>query len=107
MSANPIQFLRRIAKVEAISFLILLGVAMPLKYLAGMPMAVKICGWLHGLLFVVFCVSLLRAMVAARWPVSRAAVIFIAALLPFGPFVVDRRMAEYEREFAEEPSAPQ
>jgi len=39
-SANPIPFLRRIAKAEAISFLLLLGVAMPLKYVAGIPMAV-------------------------------------------------------------------
>jgi integral membrane protein len=106
VSANPIPFLRKVAKVEAISFLILLGVAMPLKYLAGIPLAVKICGWIHGILFVVFCAALLQTMVTARWSFSRAVPIFISALLPFGPFVLDRRMAAYEQEYAAGPSAP-
>ena len=99
MSGNPIPNLRRIVKAEAISFLLLLSVAMPLKYFAGLPVAVKVFGWLHGGLFVAFCASLLHTMVTARWPLSRAGPIFIAALLPFGPFVLDRRMAEYEAEF--------
>lgn len=96
---NPIPFLRRIALVEAVSFLVLLGIAMPLKYLAGQPLAVKIVGWAHGVLFIVFGFALLRAMLVARWPFSRATVVFIAALLPFGPFVIDRRMRDYEAEF--------
>ena len=104
MSANPIPFLRKVAKVEAVSFLVLLCVAMPLKYFAGMPMAVKICGWIHGLLFIVFCFALLQAMTNARWSFSRAVPIFISALLPFGPLVLDRRMAAYEQEYAADPS---
>lgn len=96
---NPIPFLRRIALIEAVSFLVLLGIAMPLKYLAGQPLAVKIVGWAHGVLFIVFGFALLRAMLIARWPLSRATVVFIAALLPFGPFVIDRRMRDYEAEF--------
>ena len=99
VDGNPVPLLRRIAKAEAISFLILLGVAMPLKYFAGIPLGVKIAGWLHGILFVGFCASLLHTMVSARWPVSRVAPIFVAALLPFGPFILDRRMAAYEEEF--------
>ena len=95
---NPIPFLRLAGLVEAASFLVLLGVAMPLKYLAGKPEAVKVVGWVHGVLFVVFCLALLRTLVLARWPVGRAAMVFVAALLPFGPFVVDRRMKAYERE---------
>ena len=96
---NPIPFLRRVALIEAVSFLVLLGIAMPLKYLAGQPLAVKIFGWAHGILFVVFGFALLRALLVARWPIGRAATVFIAALLPFGPFVIDRRMRDYEAEF--------
>jgi integral membrane protein len=103
---NPIPFLRATALVEAISFLVLLGVAMPLKYFAGMPQAVKVVGWAHGLLFVAFCVALLQAAVVARWPLGRAAVIFVAALLPFGPFIVDRRMKQYSGEFVSRASSP-
>lgn len=97
---NPIPILRKIALTEAVSFLVLLGIAMPLKYLAHLPMAVKIVGWIHGVLFVAFCVALFRAWIVARWPISRAAILFIAALLPFGPFVIDRRMRAWEAEFA-------
>ena len=59
----------------------------------------KIVGSIHGALFVIFCVALLRTMLVARWPLPRGAIVFIASLLPFGPFFVDRRMAEYEAEF--------
>ena len=99
MKKNPIPFLRTIAKIEAISFLLLVGIAMPLKYFAHQPLAVKIVGSIHGALFVIFCVALLRTMLVARWPLPRGAMAFMASLLPFGPFLVDRRMAEYEAEF--------
>lgn len=96
---NPIQFLRTIALIEAVSFLILLGVAMPLKYLAHMPGAVKAFGWVHGLLFITFCIALVQTIRVARWPMGRAAKVFVAALLPFGPIVLDSRMRRYSREF--------
>ena len=99
MKKNPIPFLRTIAKIEAISFLLLVGIAMPLKYLAHQPVAVKIVGSIHGALFVISCVALLHTMLVARWPLPRGALVFIGSLLPFGPFFVDRRMAEYEAEF--------
>jgi len=94
---NPVPLLRRTAIIEGVSFLVLLGIAMPLKYFADMPMPVKIVGWTHGVLFIVFCAALLRTKLIARWPVRRCAVVFVAGLLPFGPFLLDRRMAEWER----------
>jgi integral membrane protein len=100
---NPITPLRHIGYIEGISFLLLLGVAMPLKYLAGIRMAVTVAGWIHGILFVLFCVALLRAMVEARWPFARAALLFIAALLPFGPFLVDRKLRGWESDFLSAP----
>lgn len=87
-----IHHLRRIGIVEGVSFLLLLGVAMPLKYLAGIPMAVKVVGWAHGLLFMVFLLALWRAKQSARWPISSVALVFLAALLPFGPFLIDARL---------------
>ncbi|MSP40559.1 MAG: DUF3817 domain-containing protein [Deltaproteobacteria bacterium] len=92
MLTTAVGRLRAAGMVEAVSFLLLLGVAMPLKYFAGMPLAVKLVGWLHGLLFVAFCVCLLVAQGERRWPVRWTAMIFFAALLPFGPFVIDRRL---------------
>ena len=87
---TPIGRLRAIGWVEGVSFLLLLGVAMPLKYLLGWPMAVKVVGWAHGVLFVLFCAALLHAAHVSRWTLVRTGMVFVAALLPFGPFVVDR-----------------
>ena len=46
---------------EAASFLLLLGVAMPMKYMMDMPLAVRIVGMIHGVLFIAFCVALVMA----------------------------------------------
>ena len=100
---NPIDLLRLTALVEAVSFLVLVGLAMPLKYFAGMPGAVKVVGWVHGVLFVAFCLALAHTMRLARWPVGRGAMVFAAALLPFGPFLVDGRMRRYAEEFDRRP----
>ena len=95
---NPVHFLRMIGLIEGVSFLVLLLVAMPLKYFAGIPMAVKVAGWVHGLLFVVLVIALVETKLEARWSIKRAAGVLVAALLPFGPFVIDRRMKQYAAE---------
>jgi integral membrane protein len=86
-----------VGKLEGVSYLVLLGVAMPLKYLAGMPLAVRIAGSAHGGLFILLMIVL--GLAWRRAPLSRQQVVtvFIASLLPFGPFVIDRRL---EREAA-------
>lgn len=96
---SPIPFLRLITLNEAVSFLVLLLLAMPLKYLIHMPVAVKITGWIHGVLFVTFCFALLRTTLLAKWSLFRAALIFMGALLPVVPFFIDRRMGGDEKEF--------
>ena len=94
---SPIPFLRKVALAEAVSYLLLLGFAMPLKYLAGQPLGVKIIGMVHGVLFVIFGLALLRVLLAARWPFSRCVLIFMASFVPLVPFFMDRRLAEWER----------
>lgn len=97
---NPISLLRHVALAEAISYLILLGVAMPLKYVWHQPAAVKIFGSIHGGLFVLFCVALFLAWRAGRWPLGRAAMVFAVSFLPIVPFFVDRKMKQWAEEFA-------
>ncbi len=92
-AARAISWLRRIAFAEGISFLLLLGIAMPLKYWAGIPLAVKVVGWAHGVLFVALLLALARAKHRAGWSFGYAGLIVLAALLPFGPFLIDRRLA--------------
>jgi len=88
--------LRRVGVAEGISFLVLLGVAMPLKYWAGIPMAVKVVGWAHGILLILLVLALAEAKHRARWSMSYAGVVFLAALVPFGPFMIDRRLQRDE-----------
>ncbi|MEQ9502745.1 MAG: DUF3817 domain-containing protein [Deltaproteobacteria bacterium] len=92
--------LRVIGMIEGVSFLVLLGIAMPLKYLAGQPMAVKVVGWAHGVLFCAFCYALLRAKIEKDWGIKETAIPFIASLVPFGPFVIDRRLKSMEDDAA-------
>lgn len=92
MFRTSIGRLRAIALVEGVSFLLLLGIAMPLKYFAAIPQAVTIAGWLHGLLFMAFCIALTQAHQDAKWSPWRSGTILLAALLPFGPFVIDGKL---------------
>jgi integral membrane protein len=96
MLPAPVPLLRHVALAEAVSWLILLGIAMPLKYLFHQPLAVKITGALHGLLFVLFCLALLRVLWAAHWPFSRCLLIFASSFIPLLPFFLDRRMKNWE-----------
>ncbi|MGC4232177.1 MAG: DUF3817 domain-containing protein [Niabella sp.] len=82
----------KIAFAEGVSYLLLLLVAMPLKYYADFPEAVKYIGWLHGLLFVLFCIYLLKVWIGLKWSFGKALIAFIASLVPFGTFLLDARL---------------
>lgn len=86
---TPLGRLRLIALYEGISYLVLLLIAMPLKYFADLPMAVSIVGALHGLLFVLFLIAVAHVMIVHRWSVLRGLGALIASLVPFGTFVLD------------------
>lgn len=81
-----------IALIEGWSFIILLFIAMPLKYFAGFPLAVKYVGWAHGVLFVAYMIMLLRCAIENSWKLSMIAWAFIAAFIPFATFVLDRQL---------------
>jgi len=96
MLRTSIGRLRAIGFIEGLSFLLLLGVAMPLKYFAGMPQAVTAAGWVHGILFISFCIALTQAHQDANWSPWRSGSVLIAALLPFGPFAIDKKLRREE-----------
>ncbi len=85
-----------ISRAEAISFLLLIFIAMPLKYLMDMPLAVKYVGWAHGVLFMAYMLQLLTVAYQLKWDVLRVIYGFIASLLPFGPFVFERSVKKGE-----------
>jgi integral membrane protein len=102
-SNTPLGRLRAIGLLEGLSFLLLLGIAMPLKYLAGMPLMVKYVGWAHGVLFVLYIAAVVQVTLVHRWSVLRVLTAMVASLLPFGPFILDKRLHREELALAQKP----
>ena len=93
--------LRHIGLVEGTSTLLLFLVAMPLKYAADMPKAVRIVGMIHGVLYTLYVIALIRAALALKRPFKWSAKVFIAAIIPFGPFVIERGLRREEQALRE------
>lgn len=96
MKDNAVQRLRIIGFVEGVSMLVLLFIAMPLKYIANQPRAVQVVGWAHGILFMLFMAAVLVVYIRHRWPFKMLIYATLAAFLPFGTFVFDRRLRKEE-----------
>ena len=84
--------LRSVGIAEGTSFLVLLLVAMPLKYVLHMPESVRAVGSVHGFLFVLYLLALVRAAFVERWKLSRVALGFLASIVPLGVFFFDRTL---------------
>lgn len=94
--------LRIVGIAEGISFLVLLLIAMPLKYYMGMPLAVKYVGWAHGVLFIAYVIAVFLAIKAMRWNWFSVLVALGASLLPFGTFVLDKELKKRQAVLASE-----
>lgn len=83
--------LRLIAFIEGISYLILLFVAMPLKYLYDQPQAVRSVGAVHGLLFVLYVLYVFFTKIEYRWNMAKTGLLLLISLIPFGNFYADKK----------------
>ena len=99
---KALQHFRVIALLEGLSFLVLLLVAMPLKHLWGLPLAVRIMGSVHGLFVLLFLSALARVVTERTWSLRRSAIAVLASLVPFGAFALDRSL---KRELASHPES--
>jgi integral membrane protein len=95
-STKTFSWFRKIAFAEGVSFLVLLLIAMPLKYLADLPIAVTIVGGLHGLLFIGFIVMAWEVKNEYKKDWAWVAKSFIASIVPFGTFVMDHKQWKKE-----------
>jgi integral membrane protein len=75
---------------EGISFIVLLAIAMPLKYLAGMQTPVRIVGSIHGVLFIWYAIALLQAKFANGFSNKKALIAFLLSFLPLGTFFLKK-----------------
>lgn len=83
---------RLVAALEGISFLLLLGIAMPLKYIWGQPWMVQSVGLAHGLLFVLYIYGVMQYRTALGWNLRQTALALLLSVLPFGTFYVTGKM---------------
>lgn len=79
-----------IGKLEGYSYLLLLLVAMPLKYLANIPQAVRIAGTIHGLLFIAFMACIVILLNRKHFNFKQAFQAFILSIVPFGTFFLKK-----------------
>lgn len=97
---NQLRIFRTISFAEGISLLTLLLIAMPVKYFLGIPEMVKIVGWIHGILFILYVGSLVIVQVTQRWSFIFFMGAFVASVVPFGTFVLDTQLRKKENEAA-------
>jgi len=89
---TTINRLRSVGTWEAISYLLLLAIAMPLKYIWGYEQAVRTVGMAHGILWMAYIGLAVLGQIDYKWSLKTTIWLFIASLLPFGPFVADRKL---------------
>ena len=91
---RSINQLRWIGNAEGVSFLILLFISMPLKYIFDYPVAVKFNGWIHGLLFIIYIAAVLRTAYLVKWNFQRVGIALAASLIPFATFILDKKLGK-------------
>ncbi|KGX92457.1 membrane protein [Pontibacillus halophilus JSM 076056 = DSM 19796] len=92
MVSTPLKRLMYVGDAEGISFLVLLLIAMPLKYMFDIPEAVSVVGSLHGALFVLYMLTILNAFLSLKWTIGRSALAVAVAFVPFGTFLFNRML---------------
>ncbi|PUB16607.1 DUF3817 domain-containing protein [Paenisporosarcina sp. OV554] len=92
MSEIPLKRFRFMGLLEGSSLLILLFLAMPLKYFFGFPEAVRVVGSIHGFLFVSYCLFIAYMTFIVRWPFLYSVIAVIVAFIPFGNILFDRKL---------------
>lgn len=96
MIKKPLKRFRFMGLLEGSSLLILVFLAMPLKYFFGLPEAVAIVGAIHGFLFVTYCLAIAYMTFVVKWPFLYSVIAVIVAFIPFGNLLFDRRLQKLE-----------
>lgn len=92
MLSTPLSRLRLVGLLEGASFLVLLFIAMPLKYAADQPLAVRYVGMAHGILFMLYLLAIVPVALDQKWGWKTCALAVLASILPAGPFVFDAKV---------------
>lgn len=93
---TPLRRFRWFALLEGISLVLLVFGAVPLKHLAGNPLAVRILGPIHGLFFLLYAWAVYSAVSDDKWTKAQAGWAMLASVIPFGTFVLEARIRRDE-----------
>ena len=85
---------RIISYIEGLSYLILLFIAMPIKYLLENPYPVKVIGMTHGVLFILFMIFLIESLRKYSWEHKFSLRLFVYSIIPFGSFLIEKKVKE-------------
>lgn len=96
MKTTPLSLLKSVALLEGSSLIGLVFIAMPLKYLANIPLGVKIIGPIHGLLFLAFVGVIVFCFLTRRLSLPKTLIGLVASLIPFGTFVFKAKCLDSE-----------
>lgn len=88
---------------EGISFLVLLFIAVPLKRMGGYPEAVQIIGPIHGLLFLLYVLTVIQAKTEYGWPLGKTLLALLASVVPGGTFWADYKIFRHLPANVDEP----
>lgn len=96
MLETPIGRFRMMGFVEGLSLIILLFIAMPLKYFAGLPEVVTVVGALHGGFFIAYLLIIIYTTYKIRWSVLWAISAVVVAFIPFGNIILDAKLKKQD-----------
>lgn len=88
---KQIKGFKLISTLEAISFLFLLLIAMPLKYIYNLPQYVRIAGTMHGVLFVLYVLGAFWMYKKLNWKAKTLLITILCSVIPLGPFYVEKK----------------
>lgn len=87
---------RLISAIEGLSYLVLVFIAMPIKYIGGDPSYVKFFGMAHGVLFIIFMISLFEGKLKEKWSLNFSFQLFVLSLIPFGAILIEKKVKPKE-----------
>lgn len=88
---NQIRVFRWVSILEGVSFLVLLFLAMPLKYFFDLPQMVRVVGMAHGILFVAYVLGALIMYKPLNWQRQTLLIAIVCSVVPFGPFYIEKK----------------
>ena len=97
MNIHPLRFLRIMGTLDGLSLITLLFISMPLKYFADLPLFVTVNGSLHGGIFVLYVIAIILVQLRIQWNVSWSVLSVVVAFIPFGNFLLDRKLRKMEK----------